>query len=51
MDASESLCRALYIEISFRPGFLESSCVQSSELTSVLQGSFLKKESSNTSAQ
>ena len=44
MDASR---RALFIGISFR----KSSRVQLSELTGVLQGSLLKKESSNTSAQ
>ena len=47
MDASESSRRALFIGISFR----DSSRVQLSESTGVLQGSLLKKESSNTSAQ
>ena len=49
MDALESL--ALFIGISFRLGFCESSHVQLSKFTGVLQGSLLKKESSNTSAQ
>ena len=46
MDASESSRRALFIGISF----CESSRVQLSESTGVLQGSLLKKESSNASA-
>ena len=47
MDAPESLRRALFIGIDFR----ESSRVQLSQLTSMLQGSLLRKESTNTSAQ
>ena len=47
MNALESLHGALFIGIDFH----ESSCVQLSELTGMLQGSLLKKESSNTSAQ
>ena len=48
MDASESLRRALFIGISFALGFRESSRVPLSELTGVLPGFLLKKESSNT---
>ena len=47
MDALESSRGALFIGIDF----CESSRVQLSELTGVLQGSLLKKESSNASAQ
>ena len=47
MDAPESSCRALFIGIDF----CESSCVQLSVLTGVLQGSLLKKQSSNTRVQ
>ena len=50
MNALESLDGALFIEVDFCSDFRESSCFQLSELTGVLQGSFLKKESNNTSA-
>ena len=47
MDALESSCRVLFIGINF----CEFSHIQLSELTGALQGSLLKKESSNKSAQ
>ena len=58
IDAPQSSCRAFIIGIYFHLDFracahvlMKSSRVQLSELTGVLLGSLLKRESSNTCAQ